>query len=83
MEDLVAWNTITDADAIRAGQKLVVASQAAPAKGRGLVELHRAAWRHALRIAQRQGCSVDDLRSWNGLKRNAIYAGQKLKVKKA
>ena len=34
-------------------------------------------------IAQRQGCSVEDLRAWNGLKKNTIYAGQKLKVKKA
>jgi membrane-bound lytic murein transglycosylase D len=83
MTDLVAWNSISDADAIHPGQKLVVTHTAAPVKA--------ATWssytvRHGdtlFDIAQKQGCSVDDLRSWNGLKKNTIYAGQKLKVKKA
>jgi LysM repeat protein len=82
MTDLVAWNAISDADAIHPGQKLVVTHSVAAAK---------ATWSSytvrrgdtLFEIAQRQGCSVDELRSWNGLKKNTIYAGQKLKVKKA
>lgn len=32
-------------------------------------------------IADRYGCSVGDLKSWNGLKGSTIYPGQKLKIK--
>jgi LysM repeat protein len=31
-------------------------------------------------IAKKYGCSVDQLKSWNGLKNNTIYPKQKLKV---
>ncbi len=83
MADLVAWNEIADADAIHPGQKLVVA--------RAMPVPKAAAWAsYTVRrgdtlsaIAQRQGCSVEELRNWNGLSKNTIYAGQKLKVKKA
>jgi membrane-bound lytic murein transglycosylase D len=32
-------------------------------------------------IADRYGCSVSDLKSWNGLKGSTIYVGQKLKIR--
>ncbi len=32
-------------------------------------------------IAQRNGCSVSDLRSWNNLTSSRIYPGQKLKIR--
>ena len=32
-------------------------------------------------IADRYGCSVTELKSWNGLKGSTIYVGQKLKIK--
>jgi hypothetical protein len=49
-----------------------------------LVELHGGATAtRCSRSPRSRAASVDDLRSWNGLKKNTIYAGQKLKVKKA
>ena len=33
-------------------------------------------------IARKQGCSVDELKSWNNLKTERIYPGQTLKVRK-
>jgi LysM repeat protein len=32
-------------------------------------------------IAERYGCSISDLKSWNGLKGSTIYVGQKLVIK--
>jgi membrane-bound lytic murein transglycosylase D len=83
MADLVAWNAIADADAIRPGQKLVVKREVAPVKVAAWSSYTVRRGDTLFTIAQRQGCSVDDLRDWNGLKKNTIYAGQKLKVKKA
>jgi membrane-bound lytic murein transglycosylase D len=81
MKDLVAWNSISDADAIHPGQKLVVKAQATKTATWSSYTVRRGDTLFA--IAQKQGCSVEDLRSWNGLEKNTIYAGQKLKVKKA
>jgi membrane-bound lytic murein transglycosylase D len=83
MKDLVAWNAISDADAIHPGQKLVVTAQVAPTKTATWSSYTVRRGDTLFAIAQKQGCSVEDLRSWNGLKKNTIYAGQKLKVKKA
>jgi membrane-bound lytic murein transglycosylase D len=79
--DLVTWNGIADADAIRPGQQLVVAKP--PAKSATWSSYTVRSGDTLFAIAQKQGCSVEDLRAWNGLKKNTIYAGQKLKVKKA
>jgi len=83
MTDLVAWNSISDADAIHPGQKLLVTHEATPVKAAAWSSYTVRRGDTLFEIAQKQGCSVDDLRSWNGLKKNTIYAGQKLKVKKA
>jgi membrane-bound lytic murein transglycosylase D len=88
MEDLVAWNAIADANAIHPGQSLVVSKSVVP---RSAPPVNAVTWSsYTVRrgdtltaIAQRQGCSVEELRSWNGLRKSTIYAGQKLKVKKA
>jgi membrane-bound lytic murein transglycosylase D len=81
MADLVAWNSISDADAIHPGQKLVVTKSEPKAVAWASYTVRRGDT--LFEIARRQGCSVADLRSWNGLEKNTIYAGQKLKVKKA
>jgi nucleoid-associated protein YgaU len=47
MTDLVAWNSIADADAIHPGQKLVVTHDSRAGEGLALVELHGAPRRHA------------------------------------
>ena len=33
-------------------------------------------------IAKKYGCTVNDLKKWNGLKSNTVVVGQKLKIKK-
>lgn len=33
-------------------------------------------------IANKYGCTVADLKRWNGLKSNTVYVGQKIKIKK-
>ncbi len=83
MTDLVAWNSISDVDAIHPGQKLLVTHGAAPVKAATWSSYTVRRGDTLFAIAQKQGCSVEDLRSWNGLQKNTIYAGQKLKVKKA
>lgn len=83
MTDLVAWNAISDANAIHPGQKLLVTHDSAPVKAATWSSYTVRRGDTLFAIAQKQGCSVEELRSWNGLNKNTIYAGQKLKVKKA
>jgi LysM repeat protein len=33
-------------------------------------------------ISKKYGCTVNDLKKWNGLKSNTVIVGQKLKIKK-
>jgi membrane-bound lytic murein transglycosylase D len=33
-------------------------------------------------IARKYGCTVNDIKKWNGLKSNTVKVGQKLKIKK-
>ena len=33
-------------------------------------------------ISRKYGCTVNDLKKWNGLKSNTVRVGQKLKIKK-
>ena len=75
--DLMRWNKISNANKIYVGQRL------------SLVQPQSDWTRYTVRkgdnltaIARKQGCSVDELKSWNNLKTERIYPGQTLKVRK-
>ncbi len=75
--DVMRWNGISNANKVYAGQKLTIYSKASAwssytvKKGDSLGV-----------IAQKHGCSVNDLRSWNNLSSSKIYPGQTLKIQK-
>jgi membrane-bound lytic murein transglycosylase D len=88
--DLQKWNGIRGAN-IQAGQKLVVSagSAAKPPERPGDKDTAaaKASKTHTVRkgdtlgtIAARYDCTVAELKAWNKLKGDTIYAGQKLKV---
>ncbi len=75
--DLKRWNKISNANKIYVGQRL------------SLVQAQSQWTRYTVRkgdnltaIARKQGCSVEELKSWNNLKTERIYPGQNLKVRK-
>ncbi len=81
--ELQRLNGIGDASHIEVGQKLKVG-------GSGGVAASAAWTTHTVQrgdslgaIATRYGCSVNDLRSWNGISGTVIQPGQKLKVRRA
>ncbi len=75
--DLMRWNQISNANRVYAGQKLKVYTSAAQwstytvKRGDSLSQ-----------IASRNGCTTEQLKSWNNLSSSTIYAGQKLKIKR-
>ncbi len=75
--DLLRWNRIGNANKILAGQKLVVYEPAS----RWTSYTVRAGDSLGV-IAQRNGCSVSELKSWNNLGSSTIHPGQRLKVRK-
>jgi membrane-bound lytic murein transglycosylase D len=77
--DLKRWNKIKNANRIRPGQKLKLYG-AAPGPQWTSYTVRRGDTLTG--IAQRHGCSISDLRSWNKLKSSRIMAGQKLKIRK-
>ena len=67
------WNGVKNADSIKIGQKLKLyepASQWTSYTVRSGDTLSQ--------IAEKNNCSVSDIKSWNHMKNNRIYAGQKL-----
>ncbi len=74
--DVMRWNGIKNANKVYVGQKLTIYDKSTSwntytvRKGDSLGV-----------IAQRNGCSVSDLRSWNNLTSSRIYPGQKLKIR--
>ena len=91
-KDLIAWNGLSSAHDIRAGQILAirppgmqsvpVSQAAAPARAGtapdGAVIV--ASGESLSAIARRHGVSVAQLREWNGLTSDVIRAGQRLRV---
>jgi len=75
--DLKRWNHISNANHIQAGQRLTVYTSSTTWQ---TVTVKRG---DSLgRIAQRNGCTVAELKSWNGLRSSTIHPGQKLKVRR-
>lgn len=74
--DLMKWNGISNANHIQAGQKLKVYT---PASAWSTYTVKKGDTLSS--IADKSGCSVADLKSWNKLGGSTIYAGQQLKVK--
>ncbi|MFZ5481015.1 MAG: LysM peptidoglycan-binding domain-containing protein [Myxococcota bacterium] len=79
VKDLQGWNKL-DGTTIVIGQKLTVKGGAAPPAAKTLTYTVRRGDTLG-GIAEKYGCSVADLKSWNGLKGSTIYPGQKLKIK--
>jgi lysozyme len=75
--DLKRWNGISDPRSLRVGQVLTIQGDAS-------------AWTsHTVKrgdtlggIASRYGVAIGDLRSWNNIRGNTIFPGQKLKLRK-
>ncbi|HSW67830.1 MAG TPA: LysM peptidoglycan-binding domain-containing protein [Bacteroidales bacterium] len=89
--DLKRWNNLRSST-IQVGQRLIVhpgtgprpqatAASAPEATNAGTPERHTVRAGESLgTIAERYGCSVDDLRRWNNLTGNIIHPGQQLIV---
>jgi LysM repeat protein len=82
--DLAAANGLSTRTKLRPGQKLKIPGAVASrpdATDKWITYKVRSGDTLA-RIAQRHGCSVDDLAQWNNLRRNAtLRAGQVIKIK--
>jgi LysM repeat protein len=87
---LMAWNDIDNANKVYAGQKLKVAGGGSSSSAKTSSKSKSSGWTtytvksgdNLTEIAKRYGCSVSELKSWNGIKGSHIEPGQKLKVKK-
>ena len=91
-----SWNRLKR-DTIHAGQRLTIYRSGAPMaqvgkKGSGnnkaasaspSVKTHTVKKGETLSaVARKHGCTVNDIKKWNGLKGNTVKVGQKLKIKK-
>ncbi|MBA2322012.1 MAG: LysM peptidoglycan-binding domain-containing protein [Deltaproteobacteria bacterium] len=78
-----SWNGIKNASSIYAGQVLSVkgSSTSAAAASSGWTTYTVKSGDSLGAIAQRHGCTVTELQSWNGIRGSVIQPGQKLKLK--
>lgn len=76
MADLQRWNDIRDPSHIRVGQTLTIR-----AGGGAWREYTVQAGDSLGLIAQRHGCTVDQLKQWNALRGSVIHPGQVLKIR--
>jgi len=78
--DLQRWNGISDASVVRVGQVLKIHGGSTSTS---TWKTYKVVSGDSLgKIASRQGCTVQQLRDWNGLKTTVIQPGQQLKVKR-
>ncbi|MBM76425.1 MAG: hypothetical protein CMK59_13550 [Proteobacteria bacterium] len=75
--DLMSWNNVNNPNKIYVGQKLSLS----PPKNIWISYTVKSG-DNLSKIAQKHNCTISDIKSWNGIKGNTIYAGQKLKIKK-
>jgi LysM repeat protein len=79
--DLQRLNGIGNASHIEAGQRLKIGSSGGSSSSWTTYTVQRGDSLGA--IASRYGCSVGELRSWNGISGSVIQPGQKLRVRRA
>lgn len=77
--DLQRWNGIQDPSTIRIGQTLKIGGAAAPSSSWSTYTVKSGDSLGA--IATRNGCTVQQLKEWNGLSSTVIHPGQKLKIR--
>jgi membrane-bound lytic murein transglycosylase D len=81
--DLQRWNGIRNASHIEVGQRISLSGTGTGAGAGGGWTTYTVKRGDSLgRIAGKYGCSVGDLREWNGIRGSVIHPGQKLKVAK-
>ncbi|MEE2750988.1 MAG: LysM peptidoglycan-binding domain-containing protein [Myxococcota bacterium] len=78
VSELVAWNKLENADQVLVGQKIRVYSAATQASGRQ--EYTVVPGDSLYGIAEHHGCTVDELKAWNGLRSSTIQPGQVLRL---
>jgi LysM repeat protein len=76
IQDLMAWNSLTD-HRITAGESLTIQANSSPPAGR--YRIRRGDTLDS--IAKRFGVSIDDLKSWNDLRGSRIHEGNYLTVR--
>lgn len=75
--ELMRWNQVSNANRVYAGQKLTVQTAATQWKTYTVQSGDTLS-----QIAEQNGCSTAQLKSWNNLSGTRIYAGQKLKLQR-
>jgi len=78
VSELVAWNQLNDANHVFVGQKIRVYSAAAQ-ESRGQ-EYTVVPGDSLYGIAEHHGCTVEELKAWNGLRSSTIQPGQVLRL---
>ncbi len=79
--DLQRWNGISNASSIQVGQVLKI--KGGSASSTSSYKSYKVVSGDSLgKIAQRHGCSVKQIQSWNGLRSTVIQPGQQLKIKR-
>lgn len=85
LSDLMRWNNLKEGQNIYVGDYLVLTPSSNKPKA-ATAKKARYSW-HTIqkgeslwKIAQRYGVGVEDIKTWNNLKNDAIQAGQRLKI---
>jgi membrane-bound lytic murein transglycosylase D len=80
VDQLVAWNQIDNPNRIQVGQRLLVPTTAS-AQAQGVAEYEVRGGDTLYGIALEQGCTVAEIKRWNGLGSSTIHPGQALRVR--
>ncbi len=80
VDQLVAWNQLDNPNRIQVGQRLMVPTTGT-AQVQGAMEYEVRGGDTLYGIALEQGCTVSELKQWNGLGGPTIHPGQTLRVR--